>query len=328
MKDRFLYSIRSELKERFNPGDRLILALSGGPDSMALFRALVELKPDLHFELHVAHVDHGWREESLEEAKLLKKWVEESGVTFHSIRVFFEGAHNLEDRARRARGEFFERLYDELQAKALLLGHHKDDLAETVLKRLFEGAHLENLGGMEKGCLQKERLYLRPLLDFEKGEIVEWLEGRWESYFIDKTNSDPKFLRTRLRKTLIPRLEAEFGKNIKHNLTLLSKRSFFLKEHLDQKIAPWKRTFKEMENGYSYQIQGDRLEIEHFFLWLSSRHEIKISAPECETLTLALLENRGIRVERKEGTWIVSKGQIFIERKTKSCDSGKVNLKI
>ena len=267
MRDLFIYSIWTFLEKHLKPNDVVLLALSGGPDSSALFEAVLNIQASLPLNIHIAHVDHGWRRESQDEAALLEKKVRAQGIPFYQKTLKQDGStSNLEDKARKERWDFFKEIYQELRAKALLLGHQKDDLIETVLKRLFEGAHLENLGGMDKQILIEDFLVLRPLLNIEKATILEWLEKRNIDYFIDKTNSDLKFNRARLRQMLIPSLEEKFGKGIKENLYQLSHRAFHLREYLDRKVAHWQEGEVKGPLGSYYTLNGflEKIEVEHF----------------------------------------------------------------
>jgi len=312
MKDPFVYAVRRFLEQSLLPSSKIVLALSGGPDSTALLEIIYEIRDRFLLEMHIAHVDHGWREESRIEADILRKNAEKKGVHFHFKKLNLSGSSNLEDRSREERYSFFQEVYEKVDASALILGHHKDDLAETVLKRIFEGAHLENLGGMRKSGIIRNLKVLRPLLDYEKQEIIDWLEARNISYFIDKTNQDPHFLRTRLRNDLIPLLEKHFGKKIKNNLVQLSKRAYRLKDYLESK-----------ESFGAYE-----LDIEYILMKASKQHQVGLSQEECDLLIKALLHKKRVQVVRKEGTWIASRGEIFILGKTKSLDSVKVILKI
>lgn len=315
MRDLFTYSIRSFLEDHLVPGDLIILGLSGGPDSSALFEAILEIQPNFPLKIHVVHVDHGWRQESKYEATILQKKVEIKGIPFHQkVLDPKETTSNLEDKARKERWQFFKEIYDKLGAKALLLGHQKDDLVETVLKRLFEGAHLENLGGMEKKSFIENRVILRPLLGIEKVTILEWLEKRNIAYFVDRTNDDLKFNRSRLRHLLIPTLEEKFGKGIKGNLYQLSQRTYALREYLDRKVLHWKERGVKGPLGSYYDLSGcfEKIEIEHFLLEVSKEQDIGISSSECDHLSEALLNQKSIRVERKGGTWIADRGRIFL----------------
>lgn len=205
-----------------------MLGYSGGPDSKALLYALIEcgVKP------HIAHVDHGWREESREEADLLKKEAERLDCPFFTIRLNIE---KTEDAARKARLNFFSSLMDNYAA--LLLAHQADDLAETVLKRILEGAHLPHLGGMEPVSEQNGMKIWRPLLNVRRSEILQFLNDRSLIPLIDSSNFDPTYLRARMRSEIFPFLNQAFGKETTENLTLLSERAYELKEYLDRQVA-------------------------------------------------------------------------------------------
>lgn len=208
----------------------LLLGYSGGPDSKALLYALIEegIKPD------IVHVDHGWRGESITEAQKIEEEAEKLGCRIFSQRI--PSTLFSEEEAREKRFSFFSKIWRGHQA--LFLAHTLDDLAETVLKRLLEGAHLPFLGGMQEVGESFGLRVFRPFLSIKKSEILSFLEERGLSAFWDKTNGDERFLRARLRKTILPFLEESFGKNILENLALLSRRSFELKRFLEKKCEP------------------------------------------------------------------------------------------
>jgi tRNA(Ile)-lysidine synthase len=206
-----------------------LLGYSGGPDSKALLYALLEcdVKP------HLAHVDHGWREESEEEAEMLRKEAVELGCPFFSVRL--NNVEKSEDAARRARLSYFFSHFAPYEA--LLLAHQADDLAETVLKRILEGAHLPNLGGMQPVSSQHELTIWRPLLYVRRSEIIEFLEERGLHPLLDSSNLDTAYLRARMRLEIFPFLNEKFGKETTENLALLSERATELKDYLDRQIA-------------------------------------------------------------------------------------------
>jgi tRNA(Ile)-lysidine synthase len=208
----------------------LLLGYSGGPDSKALLYSLLECD----VVPHIAHVDHGWREESRAEADHLEQEALRLGCPFFSIRLDLRD--KKEDEARKARYAFFSSLISKYEA--LLLAHQADDLAETVLKRIFEGAHLSHLGGMQPVSHQYGMKIWRPFLDVRKTEILRFLEERSLQPIIDPSNSDSVYLRSRMRQEIFPFLNERFGKEVTENLTLLSKRSIELRGYLDRQIAP------------------------------------------------------------------------------------------
>lgn len=226
------------LNKHWDQKKPLLLGYSGGPDSKALLYALLECD----VVPHLAHVDHGWREESREEAKLLSEEAAKLGCPFFSIRL--ELKEKKEDEARQARFAFFATLSP--QYDALLLAHQADDLAETVLKRILEGAHLTYLGGMQPISSQQGMKLWRPLLNVRRNEILQFLEERCLQPIIDSSNSDPVYLRSRMRSAMFPFLNECFGKETTENLILLSQRAHELKSYLDRQIervrvqkGPW-----------------------------------------------------------------------------------------
>ncbi len=201
-------------------GSKILLGFSGGNDSLTLLHLLWNLP----FTLHLAHLDHGWRSASAEEAEQLKKLAKEMQIPFFMERSSLGKCS--EEQARNLRFSFFTRLYQENEYKALLLAHHRDDQAETILKRLFEGAHLTSLSGMKSAQVREGMLILRPLLAIPKEQLMKCeLKG-----IQDETNEDPRFLRGRMRSSLLPCLSRLFGKEIKNSLIRLGQYSEELQE--------------------------------------------------------------------------------------------------
>jgi tRNA(Ile)-lysidine synthase len=260
----------------------LVLGYSGGPDSKALLYALLEcgVKPE------IAHVDHGWREESRRETELVREEAALHGLTFHTTRLDLP---KTEDAARQGRLEFFATLN-----APVLLAHQADDLAETVLKRIFEGAHLTALKGMEAVSTVGGVTIWRPLLTVRKKELIEFLQERGLTPFMDPTNSDLAYLRSRMRMETIPFLEKSFGKEIVNNLVLLSERSVELKEYLDGKT--------------------EKLEAIHHIQKLARRENISLNRSILETLYQWSLKNEGRKeLKVKSKKVIVERGAIFFE---------------
>lgn len=199
------------LLRHLKEGDRILLGFSGGDDSLVLFHLLLQGP----FELHLAHFDHAWREKSGEEAKELEQLAASFKVPFFTQRD--QPENFSEDEAREKRYGFFERLYRENNYKALILAHHQDDQAETLLKRVFEGAH--TLTGMKESTIFRDMQILRPLLAIPKKELGACgLKG-----LQDVTNSDPRYLRARMRSDIFPYLGEIFGKEVKTSLIRLGK---------------------------------------------------------------------------------------------------------
>lgn len=235
-----MLGLRKFLQERVAPKKPLLIGYSGGPDSKALLHLLLQCRRFFSLNLHLAHVDHGWREESHREAALL---AEESGhlnLPFH-LQVIDSKSFtkkNLEEQGRNFRHQFFSSLYEELGCQALVLGHHADDQAEVVLKRVCEGASLFSMRGLGSESELLGMQIWRPLLHTPKKGILDWLSQKGISYFQDPTNRSTRFLRGRMREEMIPALEASFGKRIASNLCLLGEESREIREYFSTLNTP------------------------------------------------------------------------------------------
>ena len=248
MKDPLVGVVKSFLDKHLQTDKPLLLAYSGGPDSKALLYLLLSYRAKKHFTLHLAHVDHGWREQSRQEAELLQQEAKRLKLPLHLHTLqphLFEKGNNLEERARDLRFAFFATLYASLGCQALLLAHQAEDRAEVVLKRVCEGAHLSKFSGFcEVGCLNGMRIW-RPLISVLKKELLDWLGKRDLSFFTDPTNYSPRFLRGRMRSEIFPFLTKSFGKQIVGNLCHLGNtadavRAYFFKRlscYLDQCVT-------------------------------------------------------------------------------------------
>lgn len=193
----------------FLPGDTLVLGLSGGADSTALLDLLTRL-PGYNIHLIAAHLNHNLRgDESDADEEFCRNLVSCYSIPFESRRVDVtkmaaDSRLNLEDAGRRARIEFFDELRAKYGAAAVLLAHHADDQAETVLMRLLRGSGVSGLSGM---AYRNARGYVRPLLEITRSEIEQYLLDRGLGWREDSSNSETAYLRNRIRHQLLPQLE-------------------------------------------------------------------------------------------------------------------------
>ncbi len=313
--------VKEFLSCRLDQKRPLLLAYSGGPDSQFLFHALMEIPCPL---LHVAHVDHGWREESSQEAAQIRKEMEMRSIPFHSIRLSKVPEKNREEFCRLERLSFFRSLFALHPFQALLLGHQADDLAETALKRLFEGASLPFLGGMEMESSWEGIPIWRPLLKIKKSEILFSLKQREISFLLDPTNQDPAYLRSRLRTDCLPLLRESFGKEIIDNLVLLSERAYELKSYLDRKIAT--RFLETCDWGFILDCQDlERIERRHLIQTRLKRESLSIPRTLMESLLEHLEENRRFFKVFFHSYWIaVFQQTLFLTRSREDLPSNAI----
>lgn len=244
------------------PSAPCLLGLSGGPDSMALFHLLLEEKR----EFHVAHIDHAWRDSSAQEAEFLKQYCLEKKVAFHLCRLSPpNNQKNLEDKGRKARLAFFRECIAKEKLSSLILAHHADDQAESVLKRVLESAFITNLSGLKSYSKLGTLTILRPFLGIKKDELLQYLSENAIPYFEDATNQDPRFLRGKMRQKILPQLSKDFGKNVPTSLCRLGKQAQELSEFMDTLLLPILATLRFEENGISHAFD-DALLSSSFFL--------------------------------------------------------------
>jgi len=204
---RIISAIRKN--QLFKPGDTLIIGLSGGADSTALLDLLATL-PAFPVRLVAAHLNHCLRGgDSDDDEQFCRELAAHYNIHFESRRVDIKTVANreslnLEDAGRRARVIFFDELVTRWQAAAVVLAHHADDQAETVLMRLLRGSGMTGLAGMP---WRNGRGYIRPMLDISRVDIEAYLAERRLSWREDTSNLDTAFLRNRIRHELLPLLE-------------------------------------------------------------------------------------------------------------------------
>ena len=198
------------LKENLDKNASIVVACSGGPDSMCLLDLVTKLKDELNLNIIVAHVNHKLRSESEEEAKMVENYAKENNITFELLEItdYINGNFTEED-ARNRRYNFFNEIIKKYQASALLTAHHGDDLIETILMRLTRGSNLSGYIGIKEISQNENYKTLRPLLSITKDEIINYLKENNVPYRLDKTNEELKHTRNRYRHIVLPFLKKE-----------------------------------------------------------------------------------------------------------------------
>jgi len=191
----------------FASGDRVLVGVSGGPDSLALLSALWELATRLGLALEVATVDHGLRQVDAELA-LVRERAEALRLPWHAVKVDVRGdgaPRGLQEAARRARLAALAALAEDRGCRRVALGHQADDQEETVLFRIIRGTGLRGLAGIP----YLREPFARPLLDVTRVQILGYLRRRSLTFVQDPSNGDLRFARARLRQLVLPVLRRE-----------------------------------------------------------------------------------------------------------------------
>lgn len=213
----------------------IVVGISGGPDSVFLLYVLKALKQERNLTLYAAHLNHEWRgQEAEDDAAFCKKLAESLEIPYVLARMTeledkptYEGSK--EAQGRLARRQFLTTVQQKTNASLIALAHHADDQQETFFIRLIRGASLAGLVGMAPRAEQ----YIRPLLHTHKREIIEFLHEQGIAYCTDSSNSEPDFLRNRIRMNVIPACkdaDERFDHSFEHTLDRLQETEDYLRQ--------------------------------------------------------------------------------------------------
>lgn len=216
-------------------GDKIVVAVSGGPDSMCLLDTLYRLKDELEFSILVAHVNHGIRIESDLEKEYVEKYCKERNIPFFYLKVDVpklskEKKISEETCGRMVRYDFFEKVRQENNADLIAVAHNLNDNIETILLNQIRGCGLKGLIGMDF----KFNNIIRPLLTIEKKDILVYNNELELHPCFDKTNEEDIYLRNKIRLQLIPylkELNPNFVANISRMRNILKEDNDFIEEY-------------------------------------------------------------------------------------------------
>ena len=223
----------------------VIVGLSGGADSVALLYFLNTLRPRYNLKLIAAHLDHQWRANSSDDAVFCQSLAEKLGIEFVARtvsdllliqKISIRKTSSKEEQGRNLRRAFFEDIAQTYNAKTIALGHHADDQQETFFLRLIRGASVAGLAAMKP----KNGLYIRPLLECSKSELIEYLNQRRQSHCEDSTNNDTNYLRNAIRHKVIPAFELSdhrFHGTFKKTLQSLQETDKYLEKIVNEHLA-------------------------------------------------------------------------------------------
>ena len=213
-----------EKNKLIKKGDSVVIAVSGGPDSMTLLHVLNNLKDVLGFDICIAHVNHMIRKEADEETRYVLDFCDKLGISCYVLRkdvqkIAKEKKISTELAGRMVRYDFFEEVANKTKANKIATAHNANDNAETVLMNLIRGSGISGLKGIE---LIRDNKYIRPILNCTRQEIEEYAKENNLEPKYDSTNKENIYTRNKIRNELIPYLEKEFNPNIVKGINRLS----------------------------------------------------------------------------------------------------------
>ncbi len=242
----------NNIEKMWSKGDIVVLCVSGGSDSMCLLSIFESLKNKKYIKtIIIAHVNYGLRgDDSKNDEKLVRRYAKKNSLHCEVL-LLSQGINGEnENDWRNIRYDFFEKIAKKYNADLIVLGHNKNDQAETLLLNLLRGSGLEGLRGMP----YKKNKIIRPLLGVEKKDIIEYCSKKKIEYRNDYTNKDTTFLRNKIRIELLPYLKKNYNPKI---IDTLARTSFILANNYDD-------ISKQSKNIWNYIDEGVECEKDEF----------------------------------------------------------------
>lgn len=256
--------------ELIQKGDKIVVGLSGGPDSVCLLHILSRLKDKFDLEIYAAHLNHQIRGiEAQKDAFYISNLCEEMGITFFikSINVpeyCEKNGVSIEEGARKLRYEMFYEVKNNTRANKIAIGHNLNDQAETILMRIMRGTGLQGLKGIE---YIRDGVIIRPILDIERSDIEKYCEQNNLNPRIDKTNLESIYTRNKIRLELIPYMKDNFNSNIIESIARMGNSLRSDNDYIENEALI---KFKEVSN-----INDDSVEI-NLSSYINLHNSIKV----------------------------------------------------
>jgi len=313
-------------------GSTVIVGVSGGADSTVLLKVLHHLRKKYNWKLIAAHLNHGLRgREADEDENFCRNLARRLKVTFVSEKLKSGALENLsgsslEDAARQRRHTFLEKVRKKHKAQRIVLGHNRDDQVETVLFRLMRGTSLRGLSGMDFASGN----IIRPLLNISRSEILDYCQANKITFREDSSNRDERFIRNRIRLTLLPLMEKKFNPKVRQVIYqtsfLLHEDSRYLESQADEFFA------KAVEKADKRSITLNKKTIQHLPAPILSRVLIRafysvgdeagqgVDFKHIQDLTAAVRSGRGGLEIALAGnlTALVGYGNVLLAKKTEN----------
>ena len=222
LKDEVLKTIKTY--NLINKGDKVVVGVSGGPDSICLLHVLYTLKQELGIEIFVAHINHMIREAADSETQYvqnfckklgIKCFVKKENVTY----LAKQQRKGTEEIGRQIRYEFFNEILTETDSNKIATAHNSNDRAETVILNILRGSGISGLKGIE---VMREQKYIRPLIDINRTDIEKYCKENGLNPRYDESNDENIYSRNKVRNIIIPYIKKEFNPNIIKTINRLS----------------------------------------------------------------------------------------------------------
>ena len=296
-------------------GSKLILCVSGGSDSIALLHLCHQLNRLFRWQLHILHFHHGLREESDEEARFVRDLSQRLNLEFHlrTTRDFQSETSGLQEKARNWRRTEALKLREEIRADSILTAHHAEDQLETWLLKWLRGAHLSGLQGMSRS----DPPFIRPLLDFRKNMLSDFLKENGFEWREDASNQDSKYMRNRVRNELLPLLRTLSREGIESRIRDLDSQSRLLQKELESQYQIWLEKIGPVSELPISVIESESefLQQEILVRFITGKTGNALSYRQLEKICALVRNSTNQWSYHLEGEWTIN------------CEGGKLSLK-
>lgn len=246
LKEKVLKTIRKYnlIKE----GDKIVIGVSGGPDSICLLHILNSLKKKLGIEIYVAHVNHGIRAVADVETEYVKEFCKKIDVKcftqkINVIEIAKKEKIGTEEAGRNERYKFFEEILNKTESNKIATAHNSNDKAETVILNILRGSGISGLKGIEAN---RQGKYIRPLIEMTRENIEKYCSNNDLKPKYDESNKENIYSRNKVRNELIPYIKKEFNQNIIQTINRLSELATEENEYLEKLT---KQAYDEIKTG-------------------------------------------------------------------------------
>lgn len=235
--------------------DRVLIGVSGGADSVALLKVLLALKKEYSLDIVIAHLDHKFRGKESKEDRIFcedlakKLSLEIVSEEIDVPKIVIEKGISPEEAARFERYDFFKRQCKIKNIKKIVVAHHKDDQAETVLMRIIRGTGTAGLGAMNPVKDMGDFTIIRPLIEVSRKEIEEFIKENKIKFRHDSSNDKVVFTRNKVRRELLPYLEENFNPNVKEVLSNMAENLRSENEFLEKFSKRKFKSISKVQNG-------------------------------------------------------------------------------
>jgi len=277
----FTAILRDGIQRTGMKGCHCIVALSGGPDSVALLRGLVSCGSEFNLEITAAHINHQLRdEESDSDAVWVSDFCAELGIPCNMVeidvaRLAQEEGIGIEEAARTARYDALLRLANEHDSSLIAVAHHRNDQAETVVGNFLRGSGIAGLRGMQRSrALDDQIRVVRPMLDASQACVLSYLASIDQDYRIDSTNQQSVATRNRIRNELIPKLENEFNPAIVDAMVRTAEQAREIEEIVESLVSDLMRVALKYQDKDTIRVDCNVLQGQNRHLIRSLFHQI------------------------------------------------------